>query len=166
MTTLLWCAFWLRKPEWGHSPDRTGFQKRPAEPGRPCRDAVKRVRVSARPAHFNPALRAPYRHLHTLPEASAACSGTEGLTKMLFLCYGWNPETKTRNMFEKKREKAQTKEGCTLLNTGSSTNQSSFPTANPDQKRAWVWHHKMAQEKSYLGRLFTYLRYNHSITES
>lgn len=59
------------------------------------------------PAHLNPELSSPYHHLHTLPVASAACSGTEGLTKMLFLCYGWNPETKKYVWKEKKKQKAQ-----------------------------------------------------------
>lgn len=33
-----------------------------------------------------------YHHLHILLEASAVCSGTVDLAKMLFLCYGWKPK--------------------------------------------------------------------------
>lgn len=94
------------------------------------------------PTHLNQDLfLAPYHHLHTLPEASAACSGTEGLTKMLFLYYGWNRETKT-NTFEKekkkKKQKAQRQKNYTFLNISPQLEQSYFPTAKPTQKRAQV----------------------------
>lgn len=103
-------------------------------------------------AHWNQDLPSPYHHLHTLPEASAACWGTEGLTRMLSLCYGWNQDTITRNTFEKEKKK-DTKLTAKLL--------CQEQTQTRRETKVGIW----KGVGRALGRLFTYRRYNRSIME-